>query len=280
MKNLKPIFLFLVLLGSSLLTGCSSLLYYPTKVVHYEPAQLGLVPIENEMEVDPGVKIHGWYLKSKAKNPKGVFVFFHGNAQNLTSHYVSLSWVLKEGYDYYIWDYRSYGKSSGEPSPQNTVSDGKEIIRYIYNKNPKLPLYVFAQSLGGIIAMRAVIDLKGEIPIKAMIVDSTAQSYQSVGRDILSKHWLTWIFQPLSYVLISDKYAPEDRVGEISPIPLLVIHGTKDQVISYKFGEEIFKDAKDPKEFISIENGTHIDSFWGRGADVTRKKFLEFVQKY
>ncbi|MES2767613.1 MAG: alpha/beta fold hydrolase [Bdellovibrionota bacterium] len=260
--------------------GCSSLLYYPTKVVHYEPAQLGLVPIENEMEVDLGVKIHGWYLKSKAKNPKGVLVFFHGNAQNLTSHYISLSWILKEGYDYYIWDYRSYGKSSGEPSPQNTVSDGKEIIKYIYNKNPKLPLYVFAQSLGGIIAMRAVIDLKGEIPIKAMIVDSTAQSYQSVGRDILSKHWLTWIFQPLSYVLISDKYAPEDRVGEISPIPLLVIHGTKDQVISYKFGEEIFKDAKDPKEFISIENGTHIDSFWGKGAEIARKKFLDFVQKY
>lgn len=260
-------------------TGCSNLLYFPTHVEHYDPKQLGLVPENVEIVVSGDTKVHGWYFKSKKKS-KGVLVFFHGNAQNLTSHYVSLSWILKEGYDYFIWDYQGYGKSQGEPSPKNTVEDGKTIIRYVYNRNKNLPLYVFAQSLGGAIAMRSVVDLKKEIPIRALIVDSTFQSYQAAGRSILSKHWLTWLFQPFAYVLLSDKYAPEDRIGEISPTPMLVMHGTKDQVVDYKFGEEIFEDAKDPKKFISIKDGMHIDSFWGHEAAKTRKEFLEFLAKY
>ena len=248
--------------------------------MHYDPKQLGLVPEDIEIEVAPKVKIHGWYLKSSVKKPKGVLVFFHGNAQNLTSHYVTLSWILKEGYDYFIWDYRGYGKSQGEPHPQNTVEDGKAVIKYIYNKNPKLPLFVFAQSLGGAIGMRSVIDLKGEIPIRALIVDSTFESYKSVGSDVLSHHWITWLFQPLAYLVLSDKYSPKGKVPEVSPIPLLVMHGTKDAVVSYKFGEQIFQDAKDPKEFWTIENGTHIDSFWGAHGDEFRKKFLAYLKKY
>lgn len=258
-------------------SGCSSLLYHPTHIVHFDPAQVGLVPEDVEIESD-SLKLHGWYLK--AKKPKGVIVFFHGNAQNVTSHYANLMWILKEGYDYFIWDYRGYGKSQGKPNPQNTVEDGKEVIKFIYNKNPKLPLYVFGQSLGGAVAMRSVIDLNGEIPIRAVVVDSTFQSYQSVGKEILSRSWLTWLFQPLAYVALSDKYAPEDKVHKISPIPLLVMYGTKDQIINYKFGEEIYKDAKDPKEFIRIENGQHIDSFWGSDHMETRKKFLEFLKKH
>src|SRR5690606_6353518 len=123
-------------------------LYHPTHIVHYEPKQLKLEPLDVEIEVEPNVKVHGWYLKSQTKKPKGVIVFFHGNAENITSHYVSLSWILKEGYDYFIWDYRGYGKSQGKPSPQNTVHDGIIVIKHIYNQNPKLPLFVFAQSLG------------------------------------------------------------------------------------------------------------------------------------
>lgn len=246
--------------------------------MHYDPAQLSLVPEDIEIEVEPNTRIHGWYLKSK--KPKGVIVFFHGNAQNLTSHYVTLSWILKENYDYFIWDYQGYGKSQGKPSPKNTVENGRSVIKYIYNRNPKLPLYVFAQSLGGAIAMRSVIDLKNEIPIKALIVDSTFQSYQSVGSDVLSKSWITWFFQPLSYLVLSDKYSPEDKIDQISPIPLMVIHGTHDGIVNYKFGEEIYKDAKDPKEFVSIENGNHIDSFWGPHAEKIRKKFLDYLNQY
>lgn len=271
--------LVLLTLLSVNLIGCSSLLYHPTKVMHYDPAQLGLAPEDLEIETSAGVKIHGWYFKAKDKNPKGVIVFFHGNAQNLTSHYVSLSWVLKEGYDYFIWDYRGYGKTLGESTPENTVSDGKAVIRFIHKKNPPLPLFVFAQSLGGVIAMRSVVDLKGEVPIRALIVDSTFQSYQSVGRDILSKSWITWIFQPLSYVFLSDKYSAEDRVGEISPIPFLVMHGTSDQVINFKFGKELFLEAREPKELWVIKDGQHIDSFWGKSAELTRKKFIEFISK-
>lgn len=258
------------------LSGCSSLLYHPTQVLHYEPKQLNLKPEDIFIQVDPSITLHGWYFKSETK-PKGVIVFFHGNAQNLTSHYVNLSWIVKEGFDYFIWDYRSYGQSTGEPSPKNTVEDGVRVIQHLYSKNPKLPLFVLGQSLGGAVAMRSVVELGGQIPIRAVIADSTFQSYQSVGRSVLSKHWLTWLFQPLVYLVLSDKYAPEGKVSQISPIPLLVIHGKKDPVIDYKFGLELFEDAAEPKQFLSVEEGTHISGFWASNRDEVRKEFLEFL---
>jgi alpha-beta hydrolase superfamily lysophospholipase len=280
MKKSKQLSCWMALLILLMCSGCSSLLYHPTHVLHYDPKQLGLEPEELAIEVAPKTQVYGWYFKSPFKKPKGVIVFFHGNAENLTSHYVSLSWILKEGYDFFIWDYRGYGKSEGTPNPQNTVEDGKTIIKYIYNKNPKLPLFVFAQSLGGNIAMRAVIDLKGEVPIKSLMVESTFESYQSEGRDLLSQHWITWILQPLSYVLLSDKYAAEAKVDQISPIPLLIIHGNKDRVVNYKFGQEIFKHAKEPKEFWTVEDGVHINSFWGPHAQEFRKKFIEYLSRF
>jgi alpha-beta hydrolase superfamily lysophospholipase len=263
---------------SIFISGCSGLLYHPTHIVHYEPKQLKL-ELDVEIEVEPNVKVHGWYLKSQTKKPKGVIVFFHGNAENITSHYVSLSWILKEGYDYFIWDYRGYGKSQGKPSPQNTVHDGIIVIKHIYNQNPKLPLFVFAQSLGGAIAMRSVIDLNGEVPIRGLAVDSTFQSYQGVAREVLSRGWITWLFQPLAYITLSDKFAPAGKIDRISPIPFMVIHGTEDTVVKYKFGEEVFKDAQEPKEFLKIEGGHHIDAFWNKNSEEHRKKFLSFLNK-
>ncbi len=261
-----------------LLSGCSSLLYHPTQVQYYDPAELDLQPENIVVNVNENIQLHGWYFKSK--KPKAVIVFFHGNAQNLTSHFINLSWVVKENYDYFIWDYRSYGQSTGEPSPKNTVEDGMLIIRSIHERNPNLPLFVLGQSLGGAVAMRSVIELANEVPIKGVIADSTFQSYQSVGRNVLSRHWLTWLFQPFVYIALSDKYAPSGEVHKISPIPILVIHGKEDPIIDYKFGEEIFKDAREPKQFLRVETGGHINSFWGESRDDVRKQFLSFLEKF
>ena len=73
-------------------------------------------------------------------------------------------------------------------------------------------------------ALRSVLDKKDEVPIRHLVVDSSFSSFQSIGRQKLSLSWLTWPFQFLPYLLLSDRYAPKD-LSPISPIPVLVIHG-------------------------------------------------------
>jgi fermentation-respiration switch protein FrsA (DUF1100 family) len=248
--------LSLLLVFSALtLAGCSSFLYQPTRWLHVDPAQIHLEPEQISLVTSDRVNLRGWYFHGTAETPKALIVFFHGNAENLTSHYL---------FDYFIFDYRGYGLSDGEPSPEGTIEDGRTALRWAEKRAEsfaprKVPLVVFGQSLGGAIALRTVIEMKKEIPISLVMVDSTFASYEEAGRSVLRQHWLTWPLQPFADLTLSDEYAPGARISEISPIPLIVMHGDADSVINYSLGVEVYEDAKPPKEFWRVVGGHHID---------------------
>lgn len=277
----------LVLLGLSLLTGCSSLLYYPTHVIHFPPEKLGLAPEEVWFPSEDGTRIHGWYFSSQAGKdpsvaPRGLIVFFHGNAENLSSHYASLIWVLEKGYDFLIFDYRGYGRSEGSPSPRGTVMDGAAALGWAHYRLKdrgwkSTPLVVFAQSLGGAVGMRSVIESKGRVPVRMVIVDSTFPSYREAGRKLLARSPITWLLQPLACVLLSDKFAPGERISEIAPIPLIVIHGDQDRSVDYSLGQEVYQLAAEPKEFWPVPGGRHIEALWLKGGEY-RKRILERLE--
>jgi fermentation-respiration switch protein FrsA (DUF1100 family) len=274
-RFLIRLLLVVALLGSSgSLTGCSSMMYQPSGYLFYAPSQLKLHPDEINFNSSDGTKLVGWYFSADEKRPKlppkGLIVFFHGNAQNMSSHYLNLVWILKHGYDFFIFDYRGYGKSAGDPTPEGTLEDGKAAVRWAAQKwgskglgkntaGKDVPLIILGQSLGGAIALRTAMDLKKEIPIRLVVADSTFKSYEDAGASVMSQHWITWLFQPFAYLLLSDKYAPGDHVSELAPVPLVVIHGDQDQVINYDLGLDLFKSAGEPKEFWPVPGGRHTD---------------------
>ena len=45
--------------------------------------------------------------------------------------------------------------------------------------------------------------------------------------------------------------------SNISPIPLLIIHGQKDELVSVKEGIDLFNQANEPKKLKIIPNGDH-----------------------
>lgn len=271
---MKALIIAIALLAS----GCSHLLYYPTQHQHYDPKKFKLNPKDVWFKSEKGDDLHAWYFESKQKPSKGTIVFFHGNAQNLSSHFANLIWLPEQGYSYFIFDYPGFGQSPGKPNPENTVLAGKAAIRWVYENLDKRPI-VLGSSLGGAIAQRAVLDLKNEIPFRALVLDSTFNSYQSIARKKLSSSWVTWAFQPFVYVLLSDRWtADEDDLKKLSPIPVLVVHGDQDTIVEPEFGEEIFEYLAQPKEFWKINGGLHTDVFWIRDGEY-RTPFLEWLKK-
>jgi len=258
-----------------LLMGCSSLLYYPSQVQHYNPAKFGLKPEDVYFTNKENLKLHGWWFDSNVKPVKGTFVFFHGNGENLSSHFASLSWLPDAGYNYFIFDYPGYGQSEGAPGPYESVSSGQAALHWVHDNKDPSALIVYGQSMGGIVAMRTVIEEKNQIPIKAMIADGTFSSFQRIARKKLSSHWLTWIAQPFAYLLLSDRWAPD--VEKISPIPMIVIHGKLDPIVEFEHGERVFKDAGEPKAFIEVPEGQHGNLFWVANGQY-RKSVLDQVE--
>jgi fermentation-respiration switch protein FrsA (DUF1100 family) len=261
-----------------LLNGCSSFLYYPTRELHYDPARFGLKPEEVNFASANGAKLFGWYFKSQAKEKaRATVVLFHGNGENLSSHYLHLAWILKYPFDLFVFDYQGYGRSEGTPSPEKTVQDGIAALEWVHKNHPG-PIVVVGQSLGGAVAMRTVIEAKDRLPIKFLAVDSTFPSYRSMGRQVLSRSWITWPLQWLGWLVMSDAWAPVGRIGEISPIPMLVIHGKQDQVVEFKMGERVFEEAKEPKEFWEIRSGGHTDVFTIQ-PDSYKEKLVDRITK-
>ena len=261
---------FLAILCSS----CSHLFYYPSDKVYYDPKKFNLKPQDVFFKTEDGETIHAWLFKTDRKKPLGTILFFHGNAENLTSHYIHLTWLIAEGYNYLIFDYPGYGQSTGEASQKGTVQAGIAAMDWLYKSDPQ-PLIIFAQSLGGAVAQRVILEKKDQIPIKGVVLDSTFNSYQSIARKKLSLSWFTWILQPLAYILVSDKWAAED-IDKISPIPVLVIHGDNDNTVEPIFGEHIYNELKEPKKIWRIPGGLHTDVFWSQQGKY-RPQFLEWL---
>jgi len=108
-------------------------------------------------------------------------------------------------------------------------------------------LLIFGQSLGGTNAIAAV-GAGNQAGIRAVAIESTFSSYSDIANDKFSG----------SGLLVRNTYSSRRFIGRISPIPLLLIHGTADQVIPDKHSQTLFDLAGEPKQLVLIPNGTHL----------------------
>lgn len=270
--------LFIIITSVVMLCGCSGLMYYPTKEIYFNPEKFQLTKEDVYFQTEDGLRLHGWWMAATnlaVEKSKGTIVHFHGNAENLTSHFMQLSWMPEQGYNYFIFDYPGYGQSEGSPSPKDCVQAGVAAMKWVHANKDARPLVMVGQSMGGIVALRTVEELHGEVPLKGFVAESTFPSFQKIARKKLSSSMVTWLFQPLAYVLLSDRWAPQN-IAEAVRVPVLVTHGQKDMVVEPEFGEMIFEQLKEPKSIWRIPEGHHTDIFWAHNR-IYRQRFLDWL---
>ncbi len=259
--------------------GCSSLLYYPSSQFFVAPSKIPYRPEELKIQTEDGLDLVAWSFRApRPKKDAPLLLFFHGNAQNVSAHFVGLYWILDHGYDFTILDYRGYGGSEGDPSPQGTVQDGSAFFRWAEAKYPRRPKVIFAQSLGGAIALRALSENRSWFHPQLIVIEASFKSYRAAGVSALAKSAWTWPFQWLAHLVLSDAHAPnEERIRSLSPTPIIVVHSKDDPVIDLRLGKDLFEAAGEPKEFWET-TGDHINAFQGKDSTL-RRRLLERLAK-
>ncbi len=257
------------------LSGCTNFIFQPDRFIYHTPGELGLDFHDVFLKTPDDIQIHGWFLRAKGVAKGTVFVL-HGNAQNISSHVLSISWLPGAGYNVFIMDYRGYGDSTGEPNVPGAILDIKAGFMWL-NKNPEVqqrPLFLLGQSLGAALGVYFVgSDPEVKRHLAGVILDAGFSRYRTIAREKFDDFWLTWLFQyPLSQ-LFSDKYDPEDFIAKISPLPVLIMHSKEDRLVPFNHGKRLFEQAGKPKFFIETE-GAHIDTF---RFNRYRQDFLEFM---
>lgn len=275
MGFLKKIKILLPVIAALPLTGCTHLFFQPSKEVFGDPADSGLKYEAIKFKSGDGTDLTGLFFPSSG-TALGTVVHFHGNAQNMTSHFPFSAWLAKEGFNVFILDYRGYGASGGKAALDGLVQDAKAALE----QAQKLPgaeadrIIVFGQSLGGAIAVAAV----GESGFKpaVLVLEGTFYSYKGVGSAILRRRWWTWPISWLPWVTVSGRHSPSDYIAGIT-CPKLFIHSEKDPIVPLSQGRKLFNAAVPPKEFWPVPYG-HIDAFYSQ-REANGPRLVEFLKK-
>ena len=267
-----------ILLLTVLLSACTGVFFQPQQTQYMTPDKIGLVYEDVFFRSADGLKLHGWWLPAKGQ-AKGTVLFFHGNAENISTHIGSVYWLPAQNYNVFLPDYRGYGNSEGVPTLAGVQDDLNSAMKYLLQRKDidTERIVILAQSLGGALAIYNVAHSPYRAKIKALISESAFSDYRDIVREKLASFWLSWPLQwPLSFTIDND-YSPINSVALISPIPLLIIHGDKDNVVPLVHGQKLFNAAGEPKEMWVVNGGGHIQAFMHKKYQDQLLEYLERV---
>lgn len=253
--------------------GGNQLFYFPTRDEPSTPTLWGLKYEAIDFKSGDGTPLHGWFIPAKGKtaqSAKGTVVFSHGNAGSISYHLGFCTWLAEASYNVIIYDYRGFGKSGGSVDRRGMIDDVKAAFAYAL-KRPDIDtsrLISFGHSLGGAQSVTAL----GETPVKglrAIVIDGAFASYQAMARIIGGQ---------LGASLVTDELAPKDFVKKLAPVPLLVVHGSRDEIVPVSQGLQLYEAAAQPKTLFEVKTGRHGTALSGDNG-AYRKKMIAWLDE-
>jgi hypothetical protein len=220
----------------------------PGRALTATPGDIGLEYEDVSLATSDNERLHGWYVP--ATDRRGVVLFFHGNAGNISHRLDSIEIFHQLGLDTLIIDYRGYGRSTGKTSEQGTYLDAEAAWSYLVDERgiPADRIIVFGRSLGGAIGAW----LGTQHTSAAMIIESCFTSGVDIARQL-------YPFLPVR--LITRLRYPVAEYASRLECPVLVVHSRNDEIIPFEMGRSIYAAVKQRKSFLELR-GDHNNGFF------------------
>ncbi len=253
----KPVLSFLISLLVIYLALVAILLFFERSFIFFPqiPGRLtgdwqpeGL-PVENvSLTAEDGIKLHAWWIP--VEGAEFTLLAFHGNAANLPNRADIFSVLRGAPLNILAVEYRGYGKSEGSPSEKGIYRDARAGYDHLVKQRGLSPkrIIVYGASLGSAVAT----DLATQREVAGVILEAPFPSAAYVAQRV-------YRFIPGLSSLMRTKLDTASKLNRIRA-PILIIHGTRDPVIPISYGEEVFRLAQEPKQFLRIEGQCHEDA--------------------
>lgn len=235
------------------LTGLLTLSPFP----HRENVEVQKLPTRR------GTEIVAIYVRHPMAT--STLLYSHGNAADLAQMYelfIELSIHLRVNLMGY--DYSGYGQSSGKPSEQNTYADIEAVYKCLeesYGAKQE-DIILYGQSVGS----GPTLDLAARLPrLRAIVLHSPILSGLRVMYPVKRTYWF-------------DIYKNIDKIPLVN-CPVLIIHGTKDEVVDCSHGKQLWELCKEKYEPLWLKGGNHCDLEVYPEYTRHLKKFISSVEK-
>ena len=217
-------------------------LFFPEKLEENHQFEFDAEYEEMNISIHDGTKLNG--LLFKADSAKGLIFYLHGNGKSQRTYGNTVNRFLGLGYDFFIWDYRGYGKSEGKiKSEKQLTKDAQMVYNEILKRYDENDIVVFGYSLGACIGIKLAAE---NHPQKLMLLGS---SYSVIDEFSKRTHIFPSIF--LKYKFETYKYIPKCKM------PITIFHGKEDKLIDYQSSLKLQKFFKERDTFILLEGAGH-----------------------
>ncbi len=224
-----------------------SLTYFPEKEIARTPADFGLRYRELHFDTGDGERLFGWWITTERTPSSGHILLCHGNGGNIGDRLIDADLLCSAGFNLLLFDYRGYGRSTGRPDEEGTYLDARAARDALVGQpecDPARVIYV-GESLGGAIAL----ELALRSPPRGLVLQSTFTSVRAVARH----H-----YPVIPSAVVPDAYPSIRRIAKLQ-VPLLSLHGDRDEVVPLSEGRALYEAAPEPKRMHVFEGLGHSD---------------------
>jgi len=190
-----------------------------------------------------GSRLVGFYLQQADSDY--CIVFSHGNAVDLGIMAIPMAMLCANlNISVFIYDYSGYGLSTGKLREANLYADIEAAVETVKTQYhvPAEQIILYGQSIGTV----PTVDYASKHPeVAAVILHSPLASGLRVLRPTLKYTWCC------------DPFPSIKKIHRIE-VPILIVHGTSDEVIDYSHSKALHARCPSAK-YLTIEGAGHND---------------------
>src|SRR5258708_17341851 len=191
-----------------------SQVYRPDRELVAGAAQFGRPFEDVYFKTSDGVLLNGWFFPANAGSPRPGWAVLvcHGNAGNISYRPDLAQALLETGLSVFLFDYRGYGLSKGDPSEEGTYLDAQAAHHWLEQKGIAASnIIAYGESLGGGVASELTLRER----LGGLVLQSTFSSIPDIGTQLFPQLPVRWIS--------TIKYDTCSKLPRIQ-IPVLVMH--------------------------------------------------------
>ncbi len=197
---------------------------------------------EKHFEMEDGGYINGIHFR--VPNTKGVVFYVKGNSRSIKGWGKFAKDFVGKGYDFFMVDYRGFGKSRGKRNETIIYNDLQTVYKWLAKEYTEEKIIIYGRSIGSGFATRIA---SWNSP-KMLILDSPYFSFiTQISRYafILPVKWL------LRYHVRTDLFIKKVTC------PIFIIHGKKDRLIPFSAGQKLIDARPNISKMFPIDEGGH-----------------------
>jgi fermentation-respiration switch protein FrsA (DUF1100 family) len=230
--------------------ACSSLVerhaFHPDRTYRVDAQRLPEGVRQLFLETDDGERLEAFHVLGTDARGR-LALYFHGNGGNVAQRLPELRELAAQGVDVLGLGYRGYGASSGRPSEAGIRRDGRAALAFATRElgYDQRKIFVVGRSLGSVVAIEAAAgrELAGVVLVTPLTCGREFVRARGLGL-------LSWLAAGTF-----DNLEGCERLKA----PVLVLHGTADEVVPFPMGERLYALAPEPKRLVAIPGGRHDD---------------------